>query len=124
MSGGWVLSVGSHAPDKQAAFDFVSLAENKANALNYDITAGQIAERTDVAADSSYLSTNPTTSFFTTLVKVPHFRTNYTVYPQISDQVQVAMESVMTGQSSPSSAMSTLATQVGGIAGSSNVAAG
>jgi hypothetical protein len=34
------------------------------------------------------------------------------------------MESVMTGQSSPSSAMSTLATQVGGIAGSSNVATG
>ena len=124
MSGGWVLSVGSHAPDKQAAFDFVSLAENKANALNYDITAGQIAERTDVAADSSYLSTNPTTSFFTDLVKVTHFRPTYPVYPQISDQIQVAMESVMTGQSSPSSAMSTLATQVGGIAGSSNVAAG
>jgi multiple sugar transport system substrate-binding protein len=124
MSGGWVLSVGSHAPDKQAAFDFVSLAENKANALNYDITAGQIAERTDVAADSSYLSTNPTTSFFTNLVQVTHFRPTYPVYPQISDQIQVAMESVMTGQSSPSSAMSTLATQVGGIAGSSNVAAG
>jgi multiple sugar transport system substrate-binding protein len=124
MSGGWVLSVGSHAPDKQAAFDFVSLAENKANALNYDITAGQIAERTDVAADSSYLSTNPMTGFFTNLVKVTHFRPTYPVYPQISDQIQVAMESVMTGQSSPSSAMSTLATQVSGIAGASNVAAG
>jgi len=57
-------------------------------------------------------------------VKVTHFRPAYPVYPQISDQIQVAMESVMTGQSSPSSAMSTLEQQVGGIAGASNVAAG
>lgn len=124
MSGGWVLSVGSHAPDKQAAFDFVSLAENQANSLNYDVTAGQIAERTDVATSSQYLSTNPTLSFFTDLVKVTHFRPAYPVYPQISDQIQVAMESVMTGQSSPTSAMSTLNQQVDGIAGSSNVASG
>ena len=124
MSGGWVLSVGSHAPDKQAAFDFVSLAENKANSLNYDVTASQIAERTDVASDPAYLATNPTVSFFTNLVKVTHFRPAYPVYPQISDQIQVAMESVMTGQSSPTSAMSSLAGQVSGIAGASNVAAG
>jgi multiple sugar transport system substrate-binding protein len=124
MSGGWVLSVGSHSANKQAAFNFVSLAENKENALNYDIIASQIAERTDVAADPKYLSTNPTTGFFTNLVKVTHFRPAYTVYPQISDQIQVAMESVMTGQASPSSAMSTLAQQVNGIAGSSNVASG
>jgi len=124
MSGGWVLSVGAHAQDKQAAFDLVSLAENKDNALNYDIIASQIAERTDVASDPKYLSTNPTTSFFTNLVKVTHFRPAYPVYPQISDQIQVAMESVMTGQSSAASAMSTLAGQVSSIAGASNVAAG
>jgi multiple sugar transport system substrate-binding protein len=124
MSGGWVLSVGSHAPDKQAAFDFVALAENKSNALNYAVTAGQIAERNDVAADPAYLDTNPTLPFFTSLVKVTHFRPAYPVYPQISDQIQVAMESVMTGQSSPSSAMSTLSSQVSTIAGSSNVASG
>lgn len=124
MSGGWVLSVGSHAADKQAAFDFVALAENKANSLNYDVTASQIAERNDVAADPKYLSTNPDTGFFTNLVKVTHFRPAYPVYPQISDQIQVAMESVMTGQSSPASAMSTLAQQVSGIAGAGNVAAG
>ena len=124
MSGGWVLSVGSHAPDKQAAFDFVALAENKANTLNYDITAGQIAERGDVAADPKYLSANPDNKFFTGLVGVTHFRPTYPVYPQISDQIQVAMESVMTGQSSPTAAMSTLTQQVDTIAGAAHVAAG
>jgi multiple sugar transport system substrate-binding protein len=124
MSGGWALSVGAHAPDKQAAFDFVALAENKANSLNYDVTAGQIAVRDDVAADPKYVATNPFISFFTGLTKVTHYRPAYPVYPQISDQIQVAMESVMTGQSTPASAMSTLQQQVSGIAGSSNVASG
>jgi multiple sugar transport system substrate-binding protein len=77
-----------------------------------------------VAADPTYLSTNPYTGFFTNLVKVTHYRPTYPVYPQISDQIQVAMESVMTGQSSPTSAMSTLSQQVTGIAGASNVASG
>jgi len=124
MSGGWTLAVGAHAPDKQAAFDFVALAENEPNALNYDIIASQIAVRKDVAADPKYLATNPTVGFFTNLVKVTHFRPAYPVYPQISDQIQVAMESVMTSQSSPSSAMSALQQQVSGIAGASNVASG
>ena len=124
MSGGWTLAVGAHAPDKQAAFDFVALAENEPNSLNYDIIASQIAVRKDVAADPKYLATNPTTGFFTNLVKVTHYRPAYPVYPQISDQIQVAMESVMTNQSSPSAAEAALTQQVNGIAGTSNVAAG
>ena len=124
MSGGWTLAVGSHAPDKQAAFDFVALAENEPNSLNYDIIASQIAVRKDVAADPKYLATNPTIGFFTNLVKVTHYRPAFPVYPQISDQIQVAMESVMTNQSSPTAAEAALTQQVNGIAGASNVAAG
>src|SRR6201995_5184658 len=95
MSGGWVLSVGSHAKDKQAAFDYVSLALNKDNSTAYDIAAGQIAERKDVAADPKYLTSNPTLKFFTDLVSVTHFRPAYPEYPRVSDAIQVAMESVM-----------------------------
>ncbi|HEY3871903.1 MAG TPA: extracellular solute-binding protein [Actinocrinis sp.] len=124
MSGGWVLSIGSHSADKQADFDFVSLAENKDNALNYDIIASQIAVRADVAADPKYTATNPSVAFFTNLVKVTHFRPAYPVYPQVSDQIQVAMESVMTGQSSPQSAMANLASSVSGIVGPSNMVPG
>ncbi len=74
MSGGWVLSVGSHAKDKKAAFDLVAQSLNKENALAYDIAASQIAERKDVAADPQYLSSNPTLKFFTDLVEITHFR--------------------------------------------------
>ena len=112
MSGGWVLSVGSHSKDKKAAFDFVSTMLNKDNSLAYDIGAGQIAERKDVAADPKYLSSNPSLKFFTDLVQVTKFRPAYPDYPHVSDAIQVAMESVMTNQAPPATAAKTFADQV------------
>ena len=61
--------------------------------------------RNDVAADSKYQSTNPTTAFFTGLVPVTQYRPAYAEYPKVSDAIQVAMEAVITGQSSPADAM-------------------
>jgi multiple sugar transport system substrate-binding protein len=112
MSGGWLLSVGSHTKNKQAAFDFVTTALNKQNSTEYDIGAGQIAERNDVAQDQAYLASNPTLKFFTDLVSVTHFRPAYPDYPHVSDAIQVAMESVMTDQASPGDAAKTFADQV------------
>jgi multiple sugar transport system substrate-binding protein len=121
MSGGWVLSVGSHAKDKQAAFDYVSTSLSKENSLAYDVSAGQIAERADVAAEPSYLSSSPTLKFFTDLVQVTHFRPAYADYPHVSDAIQVAMEAVMTGQQSPQQAMSAFSDQVKSAVGADKV---
>jgi multiple sugar transport system substrate-binding protein len=121
MSGGWVLSVGSHAKDKQAAFDYVALSLNKENSTAYDIAAGQIAERADVAADPAYIAANPTLKFFTDLVQVTHFRPAYPDYPHISDAIQVAMEAVMTGQLSVEKAASAYADQVKAAVGPDQV---
>jgi multiple sugar transport system substrate-binding protein len=112
MSGGWVLSVGARAKDKKAAFDFVTTMLNKQNTVEYDIGAGQIAERNDVASDPAYLNSNPSLKFFTDLVQVTHFRPAYPDYPHVSDAIQVAMESVMTGQAQPPAAAKTFADQV------------
>ncbi|GAA2349007.1 extracellular solute-binding protein [Dactylosporangium salmoneum] len=121
MSGGWVLSVGTHAKDKQAAFDFVSLALNKENSQAYDISASQIAERADVAADPAYVAANPTLKFFTDLVQVTHFRPAYADYPHVSDAIQVAMESVMTGQQQPQQAVSAYVDQLKSAVGPDKV---
>jgi multiple sugar transport system substrate-binding protein len=112
MSGGWVLSVGSHTKDKKAAFDFVTTMLNKENTLAYDIGAGQIAERKDVASDPKYINSNPSLKFFTDLVSVTKFRPAYPDYPHVSDAIQVAMETVMTGQGQPAEAAKTFAEQV------------
>jgi multiple sugar transport system substrate-binding protein len=124
MSGGWVLSVGSHSKNKQAAFDYVALSLNKANSTAYDIAAGQIAERADVAADPQYLNSNPTLKFFTDLVKVTHFRPAYPEYPRVSDAIQVAMEGVMTGQLTPQAATDAYGNQVKSAVGPDQVTTG
>jgi multiple sugar transport system substrate-binding protein len=105
MSGGWLLSIGAKSKNKQAAWDLVSLALNRANSLSYDNAASQIAERADVASDPAYKNSDPFTPFFTGLVKVTHFRPAYADYPKVSDAIQTAMEAVMTGQASVSSAL-------------------
>lgn len=100
MSGGWLLSVGSKSKNKDAAFDFISLALNKDNTKSYDIGASQITERKDVASDPEYTKSDPFTPFFTGLVKNTHFRPAFSAYPRVSDAIQQTMETVMTGQAS------------------------
>jgi ABC-type sugar transport system, periplasmic component len=118
MSGGWTLAVGSKSKNKDAAWDFVKLALNEKNSLNYDIINTQIAVRKDVASDPKYVASNPTNKFFSDLVSITHFRPATTEYPKVSNNIQVAMESVMTGQQSPEQAAKAydqaLASAVGG----------
>jgi multiple sugar transport system substrate-binding protein len=109
MSGGWLLAVGANAKDKKASFDFVSTFLNKENSQKYAVAAGQIAERKDVAADPEYLKSNPSLKFFTDLVEVTKFRPAYPEYPNVSNGIQVAMESVMTGQQPVDQAAKTFA---------------
>jgi multiple sugar transport system substrate-binding protein len=121
MSGGWLLSIGAKSKHKDDAWKFISLALNKDNAKSYDITANQIAERKDVAADPEYTSSDPMTPFFTSLVQYTHFRPAYTAYPRVSDAIQVAMEAVMTKQTSPDKALSQFASTVKHVVGADNV---
>jgi multiple sugar transport system substrate-binding protein len=117
MSGGWLLSVGANAPDKQAAVDFIAVALSRENTLKYDTENSQIAVRKDVATDPKYLSYNPSFKFFASLVPVTHFRPATPDYSQISGNIQVAVESVATGAATPESAAQTYDQSLVGIVG-------
>jgi len=104
MSGGWTLALGSKSKNKPAAWNFIKLALNKENSLNFDIIGTQIPVRDDVAADPKYSESNPSNAFFAGLVKNTHFRPATSDYPKVSNAIQVAMESVMTGQQTPDKA--------------------
>jgi multiple sugar transport system substrate-binding protein len=107
MSGGWLLSVGSHSTNKQMAFNFITMALDYQNALFYDIGAGQIATRADVAAASSYKSSNASITAFSSFVPFTHFRPAYTAYPKLSNEIQVITGQVMTGQDTPAAGVAT-----------------
>ncbi|MDQ6773984.1 MAG: extracellular solute-binding protein [Candidatus Dormibacteraeota bacterium] len=121
MSGGWTLAIGQKSQNPDLAWKLITLALNKGNSVAYDIATSQIAVRNDVAADPKYLAGNPTQKVFTDLVKVTFYRPAYPVYPQVSNSVQVAMESVMTGQMSTSSAMNAYTQSVKQIVGQGSI---
>ncbi|MEV7604519.1 extracellular solute-binding protein [Paenarthrobacter sp. NPDC089322] len=104
MSGGWTLAVGAKSKNPDLAFQFLTTALNKKNALAFDINNSQIAVRSDVASEPSYLAANPFVKDVSELVKVTHYRPATADYPRISTAVQVATESVITGTQSPEDA--------------------
>ncbi len=107
MSGGWLLSVGSHATNKQMAFNFITMALDYQNSLFYDIGAGQIASRADVAATPSYKASNASITAFSSFVPFTHFRPAFTAYPKLSNEIQVITGQVMTGQATPAQGVAT-----------------
>ena len=121
MSGGWTLAVGAKSANPQLAFDFMSVALNKDNALAYYNSNAQIAVRKDAAADPSYVAANPFVQAVTDLVAVTHFRPATSVYNQISVEVQKATEAVITGKMSPADAAAAYDSAITAIAGADKV---
>ncbi|CAL4859157.1 extracellular solute-binding protein [Microbacterium sp. MM2322] len=104
MSGGWTLAASAQTDAPDLAFDFMTTALNKKNALWYAVNNAQIAVRTDVAEDPTYLESNPFVKAVTDAVSVTHFRPANSDYPQVSVAAQQATEAVITGQQSPAEA--------------------
>ena len=123
MSGGWLLSVGAQSKNPQVAFNFIANSLNKENSLKYDTENAQIAVRNDVAADPAYTEANPSFGFFSSLMAVTNFRPATPDYPEISQNIQVACESVATGQATPEQASKTYDSALTKIVGQANTQA-
>jgi len=123
MSGGWLLSVGSHAANKQMAFNFISIALDQANSLAYDVGAGQIAVRNDVASAPSYKNSSASISTMSSFVPFTHFRPAFTAYPKLSDEIQLITGQVMTGQATPAQGAATYNKYLTGLVGAKDTEA-
>lgn len=123
MSGGWTLAASAESDHPDLAFEFIATVTNKENALWYAINNAQIAVRTDVAAEESYLSANPFVGDVSQAVSVTHFRPAGGDYPQISVAAQRATEAVITGQATPEEAAKAYDDEVRRIVGDDNVIA-
>jgi multiple sugar transport system substrate-binding protein len=117
MSGGWTWSIPKNSDNPDKAWELIKLLSDRQHQLKWDIVNVQIPVRPDVAEDASYKSANPTNEFFASLVPITTYRPAYAVYPRISNEIQVATESVVTGTADPATAAKTYDEQVKGIAG-------
>lgn len=117
MSGGWTWAIPKNSDNPDKAWEFVKLVSDKAHHLKWDIDNVQIPVRPDVSSDPSYTAANPTNAFFSSLVPITTYRPAYAVYPRISNEIQVATESVITGTADPATAAKTFDGQVKTIAG-------
>jgi multiple sugar transport system substrate-binding protein len=101
LSGGWLLSVGSHAQNKQMAFNFISIALDEKNSLYYDTVGSQIASRSDVANAPKYKAQGIGPATFSSFVPFTHFRPAFSAYPKLSTEIQQITGQIMTGQLTP-----------------------
>jgi multiple sugar transport system substrate-binding protein len=99
LSGGWTWALSAKSANPDQAFDFVKWLQNEKNATKYTVEAAQIAVRTDVAKDPAYVKTTDKIGPLSEVVAQTQYRPAYAEYPRISNEIQVAAESVMTGQS-------------------------
>lgn len=117
MSGGWTFAMGSKSQAKNLAFDYITTATDKKNALAYAVGLSNIPVRSDVADDSTYTKSNPTAAFFSSLVAVTHFRPAIAAYPQVSNQLAIAADAVSTNNQPVDQAAAAYATSISGIVG-------
>ncbi|GHJ36125.1 extracellular solute-binding protein [Streptomyces sp. TS71-3] len=104
MSGGWAWSIPQKASNPDLAFDFIKDMQTTKNAAHWCVVDAGISVRKDVAANQEYTSSMPGIDFFTGLVKYTHYRPALSVYPQVSEAVGEALESVTTGDATPAGA--------------------
>jgi len=119
MSGGWAYSISSKSPNKDAAWKVLEAANTAPNLANFDVLVGNIGVRKDESTIAAYANV-PMNPFFTSIVGFSQFRPGFPAYAKISNQIDLAMENVMSGTSAKD-AMSYYASAVQGIAGTANV---
>lgn len=119
LSGGWSYAISSKSKNKAAAWDVLKVASSRSNLAWYDVHIANIGPRRDEVKVSSYKNV-PLSPYFSQLLSFTQFRPAFPVYPRISNDIDKAMQEVMSG-TSPSSAMSQFASEVKGTVGSGKV---
>ncbi len=117
LSGGWTWAISAKSANPDLGWKFIKALQTEENAAKFAVNNSQIAVREDVSKAPTYQEANSKAPLFTDVVSVTQYRPAYPEYPKISNQIQVAMESVMTGQQSPQEAQKAYDDAVKGIVG-------
>lgn len=120
MSGGWTVGVSALSKNKDMAFELVKAAGSFDGDKAWAVANGDMVVRKDVAVDAEYVNGNFYRAEMSKYIDFTNFRPASEVYPKISQQIQIAVESVVTGKTSAAKALENYAAQVKKIAGNGN----
>lgn len=116
LSGGWLWALPAKASRPDLAWELLKVLASTENMTDFTVADGNVTVRTDVAAQPAYRNGSPFIPFFTDLVKNTTYRPALAPYPQVSNAIQIASESVMLG-GSPAAAAKAYDSTVTGIVG-------
>ena len=119
LSGGWAYSISSRSKHPDAAFQVLKMGNTRDELAQYDVNVGNIGVRKDEVQAPVYKKL-PLSDFSTSLLTFTQFRPGFPAYPKISNQIDLAMENVMSGMS-VTDAAAAYQSAVTGIAGPANV---
>lgn len=120
MSGGWTLGIAPLSDKKAIAFDFIKVATNRDNLVNYSNLSGDMTPRKDVANVDEYKEYSTYRYEMSAYTDYTHFRPGNELYPTISTEIQSAVESVIIGEKTAEEAAKEYAGNIKSIAGDGN----
>ncbi|WP_345216916.1 extracellular solute-binding protein [Georgenia halophila] len=120
LAGGWSWAMPKLAGRPDLTWSFLEEMMSTENMARLAVSDNQVTIRSDVAEHPHYVGYSPTIDFFTDLVSRASYRPALAPYPQISAEIQAAMETVMTGQGTPEQAQAEYDAEVIEIVGREN----
>jgi multiple sugar transport system substrate-binding protein len=111
-AGGWLLSVGADSPNKDLAFEFLSMAEATENITPFEVKNSRVPVRKSGLASSDPFKEDPYYSVVADAAKVVHFAPAVPQYPKIVEQLYTAIQKAVQGSASPKDALDAAAVEV------------
>jgi len=119
LSGGWGWSIPANSTNHELSWRVLQGLGTMEEQAERVIREGNLAVRGDSAEDPRYKEL-PFMAEATSFLENAHFRPANDDYPAVSVEIQVAVEAVASGASTPEQAMEAYAASVGRIAGEEN----
>jgi multiple sugar transport system substrate-binding protein len=112
--GGWAWGISSDTENSDLAFDFVQFMSSADAIAQYADGLGGIPTRSDVATSDF------NTGLIESVLPYQSFRPSHTDYPRVSEQIQIATERILLGESDVQIVMDLFADAVIDIVGEEN----
>lgn len=122
MSGGWTWAVPANASNKEGGVDFLKFISNKENSIGFAIMSGDLAVRSDVMSDDTYLNQPMSVvEECNEFLQYAHFRPSVEGYSSLTIMFTEVIESIAMGSSSPEEAVETFEREMIRLVGKENV---